>query len=87
MFHFSCTWKGQGCLDSVHETLTDMGVCYTFRHDDMFIEQSGIDPIRFKDPFDEANFYHPRMRVGNVSGHVCLSVCLSVCLCFCLFRV
>ena len=51
---FSCTWKGQDCLDSVHETLTDMGVCYTFRHDDMFIEQSGIDPIRFKDPFDEA---------------------------------
>ena len=54
MFHFSCTWKGQDCLDSVHETLTDMGVCYTFRHDDMFIEQSGIDPIRFKDEFDEA---------------------------------
>ena len=23
--------------------------------------------------------YHPRMRVGNVFGHVCLSVCLSVC--------
>ena len=22
--------------------------------------------------------YHPRMRVGNVFGHVCLSVCLSV---------
>ena len=23
-------------------------------------------------------FYHPRIRVGNVFGHVCLSVCLSV---------
>ena len=38
--------------------------------------------------------YHPRMRVGNVFGHVCLSVCLcvclSVCVCvcvFCLFRL
>ena len=29
-------------------------------------------------------YYHPRMRVGNVFGHVCLSVCLSVCLCVCL---
>ena len=26
------------------------------------------------------NYYHPRMRVGNVFGHVCVSVCLSVCL-------
>ena len=25
-------------------------------------------------------FYHPRMRVGNVFGHVCVSVCLCVCL-------
>ena len=25
-------------------------------------------------------FYHPRMRVGNVLGHVCLCVCLYVCL-------
>ena len=24
--------------------------------------------------------YHPRMWVGNVFGHVCLSVCLCVCL-------
>ena len=24
-------------------------------------------------------FYHPRMRVGNVFGCVCLSACLSVC--------
>ena len=24
------------------------------------------------------DFYHPRMRVGNVFSHVCLSVCLSV---------
>ena len=23
--------------------------------------------------------YHPRMRVGDVFGHVCLSMCLSVC--------
>ena len=23
-------------------------------------------------------YYHPRMRVGNVFSHVCLSVCLSV---------
>ena len=28
--------------------------------------------------------YHPRMRVGNVFGHVCLSVCLSVCVSVCL---
>ena len=28
--------------------------------------------------------YHPRMRVGNVFGHVCLSACLSVYLCVCL---
>ena len=26
------------------------------------------------------DFYHLRMRVGNVFGHVCLCVCLSVCL-------
>ena len=26
------------------------------------------------------SFYHPRMRVGNVFGHVCLCVCLCVCL-------
>ena len=25
------------------------------------------------------NNYHPRMRVGNVFGRVCLCVCLSVC--------
>ena len=25
-------------------------------------------------------YYHPRMRVGNVFSHVCLSVCVSVCL-------
>ena len=25
------------------------------------------------------NYYHPRMRVGNVFSRVCLSVCLSVC--------
>ena len=25
------------------------------------------------------NIYHPRMRVGNVFGHVCVSVCVSVC--------
>ena len=29
-------------------------------------------------------FYHPRMRVGNVFGRVCLSVCLSVCPSVCL---
>ena len=49
------------------------------------------------------NYYHPRMRVGNGFGHICLSVCLSVsvslclsiclsvclcvCLCFCLFKL
>ena len=27
--------------------------------------------------------YYPRMRVGNVFGHVCLSVCLSVCVSVC----
>ena len=26
------------------------------------------------------HYYHPRMWVGNVFGHVCLCVCLSVCL-------
>ena len=30
------------------------------------------------------NFYHPRMRVGNVFGHVCLSACVSVCVSVCL---
>ena len=34
--------------------------------------------------FSVQNYYHPRMRVGNVFGHVCLSVCLSVCVCVCL---
>ena len=29
------------------------------------------------------HFYHPRMRVGNIFGHVCLCVCLSVCLSVC----
>ena len=28
-------------------------------------------------------FYHPRMRVGNVFGRVCLCVCLCVCLSVC----
>ena len=27
-----------------------------------------------------SDIYHPRMWVGNVFGHVCLSVCLCVCL-------
>ena len=31
----------------------------------------------------EIDIYHPRMRVGNVFGHVCVSVCLG----FCLFRL
>ena len=30
------------------------------------------------------NFYHPRMWVGNVFGHVCLCVCVSVCVSVCL---
>ena len=30
------------------------------------------------------DIYHPRMQIGNVFGHVCLSVCVSVCLCACL---
>ena len=29
------------------------------------------------------HFYHPRMWVGNVFSHVCLSVCLSVCVSVC----
>ena len=28
------------------------------------------------------HIYHPRMRVGNVFGHVCVCVCLSVFLSF-----
>ena len=32
---------------------------------------------------EHLNFYHPRMRVGNVFGRVCLSVCPCVCLCVC----
>ena len=28
--------------------------------------------------------YHPRVWVGNVFGHVCLSVCLCVCVSVCL---
>ena len=51
--------------------------------------------IEFINNNSNSNFYHPRMWVGNVFGHVCLSVCLSVCmsvclsvcLCFCLFRL
>ena len=34
---------------------------------------------RIKRPLQPYN-YHPRMQVGNVFGHVCLSVCLCVCL-------
>ena len=30
------------------------------------------------DDFIVSYNYHPRMRVGNVFGHVCVSVCLSV---------
>ena len=30
------------------------------------------------------DYYHPRMWVGNVFGHVCMCVCP---LCFCLFRL
>ena len=34
-----------------------------------------------------ATNYHPRMRVGNVFGRVCLSVCVSVCYSFvCTYR-
>ena len=29
------------------------------------------------------DYYHPRMRVGNVFGRVCLSVCLSICVSVC----
>ena len=68
MFHFSCTWKGQDCLDSVHETLTDMGVCYTFRHDDMFIEQSGRDQFVSKMNLmkpDMNNWSHSALSVNN----------------------
>ena len=25
-----------------------------------------------------SNFYHPRMQIGNVFGHICLCVCVSV---------
>ena len=28
-----------------------------------------------------SSHYYPRMRVGNIFGHVCLSVCLCVCVC------
>ena len=32
----------------------------------------------------EPRIYHPRMRVGNVFGRVCLCVCVSVCVSVCL---
>ena len=33
--------------------------------------------------FSDFIHYHPRMWVGNVFGHVCLSVCLCVCVSVC----
>ena len=48
---------------------------------------SGLAPL-FGSDRDRCslNYYHPRMRVGNVYSQVCESVCLSVCLsaCVCL---
>ena len=32
----------------------------------------------------QKNYYHPRIRVGNVFSHVCLSVCPSICPSVCL---
>ena len=44
------------------------------------IESGTVDPMRvsFNFSWAEIIYYHPRMRVGNVFGHVCLSVFLSV---------
>ena len=39
--------------------------------------------LTLQHPAGNFSNYHPRMWVGNVFGHVCLSVCL----CFCLFRL
>lgn len=37
-----CLWKGSPCQASdIKARLTDMGVCYTFISDDMYVEQSG----------------------------------------------
>ena len=38
-------------------------------------------------PIAVFDIYHPRIRVGNVFGRVCLSVGVSVCLCVCLFKL
>ena len=34
--------------------------------------------IQFSEQYSIVFHYHPRVRIGNVFGHVCLSVCLSV---------
>ena len=40
--------------------------------------------MKYTDLINILFFYHPRMRVGNVFGRVCLSVCPSVCPSVCL---
>ena len=55
---------------SVHRNVVNIPVC-------RFLDQYLYGELGFND-----NIYHPRMRVGNVFGHVCVSVCV-----FCLFRL
>ena len=45
VFIEKCLWKGRDCFLGEHfkETFTDMGKCYTFKADDMFVESSGTD--------------------------------------------
>ena len=48
---FRCQWKGKPCKPTdIKPTVTDMGICYTFHTDQMFVEQAGrsanITPVR-----------------------------------------
>ena len=72
------------------ETRGEYQLCVTVNKDPNFnfryysseinIESGTVDPMRvsFNFSWAEIIYYHPRMRVGNVFGHVCLSVFLSV---------
>ena len=52
--------------------------------DSLFVNGEYHRPFTMVILFEELFYYHPRMRVGNVFGRVCLSVCPSVCLSVCL---
>ena len=43
VFIENCMWKGKKCDSKLNfrETITDLGVCYTFTAEDMYVEASG----------------------------------------------